>query len=60
MTDLEKARILRDKRLKIAFDYCLKKGWPTDPVELSFEQILEIRALDEWINVEIESNHPQP
>lgn len=37
-------------RQKVAADYCLKMGWPTNPAELSFEQILEIRKQPEWIN----------
>ncbi len=36
-------------RQQIAADYCIKKGWPTNPAELSFEQIFEIRKLPEWI-----------
>lgn len=30
--------------------YCKEKGWPDDPLELSFEQILEIRSQQEWID----------
>lgn len=37
-------------RQQIAHDYCIKKGWSTNPSELSFEQILEIRELPEWKN----------
>lgn len=56
-TQAEKVNELIARRGKIAKDYCVSKGWPIDPVELSFDQILEIRALDSWKNVpnEIES-----
>jgi hypothetical protein len=37
-------------RQKIAYDYCNKKGWPTEPEKLSFEQILEIRKQQSWID----------
>ena len=50
MTQTEKFKLLRERREKIAFDYCIQKGWPTDPAELSFEQIFEIRALEAWKN----------
>lgn len=36
-------------RQEISLKYCKEKGWPTDPEQLSFDQILEIRALPEWI-----------
>ncbi len=38
------------KRIAIAEKYCREKGWPTKPEELTFEQILEIRALPSWKN----------
>lgn len=36
------------KRIAIAEKYCREKGWSTKPEELTFEQILEIRALQSW------------
>ena len=36
------------RRHHVAMDYCKKKGWPTDPESLSWDQILEIRELPEW------------
>lgn len=38
------------KRAQVVSDYCEKKGWPIEPGKLSFEQILEIRATQEWID----------
>lgn len=38
------------KREQIAHDYCVKKGWSIKPSELSFQQILEIRNQQEWID----------
>jgi len=37
-------------RLEFSKNYCEKKGWPTEPSALSFEQIMEIREQPEWIN----------
>ena len=37
-------------RQEIAANYCNKMGWPFDPLKLTFEQIIEIRNLDEWQN----------
>lgn len=37
-------------RQEIASNYCESKGWPTLFENLSLDQILEIRALPEWIN----------
>jgi hypothetical protein len=39
-----------NNRQRIAYDYCQSKGWPTDPTELSFDQILEIRKQQNWID----------
>jgi hypothetical protein len=39
------------RRQKIAANYCQEKGWSTNPTDLSFEQILEIRAQQEWKDV---------
>lgn len=36
-------------RQQVAYDYCMSKGWPTDPTQLSFEQIIEIRETKQWI-----------
>ena len=35
-------------RTSIAQAYCKSKCWPTELEQLTFEQILEIRALPEW------------
>lgn len=35
------------KRYQISVDYCKKKGWDMDRLEI--EQIMEIRKLPEWI-----------
>lgn len=37
-------------RSDVALAHCERKGWPTDPDALSIAQVLEIRALPEWIN----------
>ena len=39
------------RRHEIVVKYCQEKGWSTNPTELSFEQILEIRKQQEWIDV---------
>jgi len=39
------------RRHEIVVNYCQEKGWSTNPTELSFEQILEIRKQREWIDV---------
>lgn len=58
--DDEKIKTIVERRYKIAIDYCIAKGWPTEPGELSFEQIDEIRQLDSWINVTKEFDTEQP
>jgi hypothetical protein len=30
--------------------YCTAKEWPTDPTQLSFDQIFEIRAHEGWLH----------
>ena len=45
--ELSKAIVTRQQ---IVANYCKSKGWPTDPTQLSFEQILEIRDTKEWID----------
>lgn len=47
--DAESLRRVIDLRQQIATDYCIKNGWPTDFEKLSFEQIMGIRALPEWV-----------
>ena len=42
-------------RIEFSLSYAKEKGWIVDPnkplhEQLSFEQILEIRKLPEWIN----------
>lgn len=32
--------------------YCAAKGWPVNPSELSWDQIMEIRSQDGWKNPE--------
>lgn len=34
--------------------YCIEHGWPTDPLKLSIEQVLEIRKQDGWKQPKIE------
>ena len=46
----DEIQALIERRHKIAMDYCEKKGWPTDFEKLSWEQVLEVRALPEWKN----------
>ena len=46
----EQIKSIVKNRQQIAYDYCVKMGWPTEPTELSFEQIFEIRELPEWKN----------
>ena len=36
------------KRYKIVIEYCKEKGWPLNAGDLTMDQILEIRALQEW------------
>lgn len=43
----EISRVIKN-RVEIAAEYCKKMGWSANPSELSFEQILEIRGLEEW------------
>lgn len=37
-------------RQQIAANYCISKGWPTDPSQLTFDQIIEIRKTKDWIS----------
>jgi hypothetical protein len=39
------------RRGQIAFDYCELKGWSVNPSALSWEQIMEVRSLQEWKDV---------
>lgn len=39
------------RRHEIVIAYCNEKGWSTFPEELSFDQILEIRKQQNWIDV---------
>jgi hypothetical protein len=39
---------LIDARLRVTRKYCHDKGWNSN--NLTFEQIMEIRSLDEWKN----------
>lgn len=36
------------ERARIAFEYCVSQGWPTDHNELSLDQISKIRSLSNW------------
>ena len=45
----EEIQALIERRHKVSMDYCEKMGWPQNPEQLSWDQILEIRALPEWI-----------
>lgn len=53
---VEDAQKVMDRRHQIVVAYCEKMGWPTEPKELSIDQILEIRLLPEWQNAGKESN----
>ncbi len=46
--EAEAAEDLITRRHKFAQAYCAEKGWPSDPTELSIEQILEIREQPGW------------
>ena len=46
--EVDAAEKLIAHRHKFSQEYCVSKGWPTDPVKLSFEQILEIREAPGW------------
>lgn len=35
-------------RHAFAMKYCTEQGWPTEPTELSFQQVIEIRSQEEW------------
>jgi len=48
MKEQEKLNELVLRRGRIAFNYCVSKGWPTDPAELTIEQIMEIRSQENW------------
>jgi len=37
-------------REKFVRTYCVKKNWPLNPIELTIEQILEIRKQKDWKN----------
>ncbi len=37
-------------RHRFVVAYCESKGWPTNPDELSLDQIFEIREQDGWKN----------
>jgi hypothetical protein len=39
---------LLTRRSRFVKDECVRRGWPTDPRDLSIEQILEIRKLPGW------------
>ena len=45
---VEEIQALIERRHKISVGYCERMGWPADPEKLSWDQILEIRALPEW------------
>lgn len=38
------------RRHEIAMAHCRANGWPEDPTLLTWEQIMQIRALPEWID----------
>jgi hypothetical protein len=46
--EAEAAEDLIARRHKFVQEFCASKGWPTDPTELSIEQILEIREQPGW------------
>ncbi|MES2395641.1 MAG: hypothetical protein V4549_06545 [Bacteroidota bacterium] len=48
MEDQDKLNKIIKKRNQIVYDYCISKGWPLLPENLSIEQIMEIRKLKEW------------
>lgn len=48
--DAQGIKNIIEERFRISNEYCVSKGWPTNPADLSFEQIMEIRALDSWKN----------
>lgn len=39
-----------DARHEFVVGYCKSKGWPTDLEQLSWEQVMEIRAQPGWKN----------
>lgn len=36
------------KRARFVHDECVRRGWPTDPTQLSFKQLFEIRDMPGW------------
>lgn len=39
------------RRHEIVIAYCKKMGWEANPEKLTFEQIMEIRKQQDWIDV---------
>jgi hypothetical protein len=50
MKTVDQVEEIIKKRAKIVYDYCVLKGWPLNPNDLTIEQIMEIRSLDDWKN----------
>ncbi len=48
--DADEHQEMINRRDKVVRAYCQKQGWPTDATQLSIDQILQIRATDEWKN----------
>jgi hypothetical protein len=48
--DAREIQRIVDTRHAFGVQYCKAKGWSTNPAELSFEQIFEIRAQPGWKN----------
>lgn len=47
-TEEQQIQAIIRERQAIATNYCQKMGWPTDPAQLSFNQIIEIRDQQDW------------
>lgn len=46
--DADKTQAIFDARHAFAQKYCQEQGWPTDLSKLSIDQILQIRAQENW------------
>jgi len=48
---MKEIKLIIEKRNEIVIKYCKEKGWPLDPGNLTIDQVMEIRSLEEWKNV---------
>ena len=55
-SDADRTQAVINARHAFTQEYCQEQGWPSNPDQLSIEQILQIRKQDGWKNPKLDGN----